>query len=84
MLSIRIVVECRGVFYRRETMEKETYTEKHKELMKKWKIKHNAQTNGFAEDGIVSPKTWFSLEPEKERIMFLLKETRLLKNYMET
>lgn len=61
-------------------MVKDMYISKHEALMKKWKAKHNAEENGFAEDGIVSPEVWFALPAEEERIMLLLKEAYAVEN----
>ena len=55
-------------------MSKEIFINEHKALMEKWQKKHDALTNGFAEDGIVSPDKWFDLPSNEERIMILLKE----------
>jgi len=61
-------------------MEKDLYMNSYKVLMEKWKTKHNAIDNGFAEDGIVSPDIWFALPPEDERILLLLKEAYTVKD----
>jgi len=55
-------------------MTLDLYIGQHKALMEKWKAKHDAEENGFAEDGIVSPEVWFAIPAEEERIMILLKE----------
>ena len=54
----------------------ERYIKKKDELMSEWIAKHGAKTGvkSFAMDGIISPEKWFSMSPEKERILFILKE----------
>lgn len=55
-------------------MTLDLYIGQYQTLMEKWKAKHDAEKNGFAEDGIVDPEKWFALPAEEERIMILLKE----------
>ncbi len=55
-------------------MTLDLYIGQYQTLMEEWKAKHDAEENGFAEDGIVSPEVWFDLPAEDERILLLLKE----------
>ena len=56
---------------------KEYYILENERIMFELIEKHNAGDNikNFVKDGIVNPDVWFNLPPEKEKILFLLKES---------
>ena len=56
---------------------KDFYISKNEKIMQSLIDKHDAGDGkkNFVKDGIVNPEVWFSLSPEKEKILFLLKES---------